>query len=158
MMAEKNEKPNHGLDPIDTAAGAAVDLGLVYGLGSEIASHQKQKLLGQSLDAGAQARHSFLKTHKSPPVDTPEYKAWLSDMNATVESANRSFKEKIQRLSSPLTQPIEVFRNATTAQKAGMIGAVVGTGIVVAAFFRKIRNDWSHEIAAPPVPESESPG
>jgi hypothetical protein len=154
-MAKNNDKQNHGLDPLDIGAGAAVDIGLLFGLSSEIASHQKQDVLGQGIDAGAKARKSYLESHRSPPVDSQEYKAWLSNMNATVDSARRSFIEKVQRLSKPLTQPIEVFRNASVAQKAGMIGALLGAGILVAAFVRKIRKDWSHDSTVSPDSDFE---
>lgn len=148
-MADKKDSLRSGLEPVDIAAATLVDTAMVFGVSSEIASHQKQELLHQGIDAGAKARRGFLETHRSPPVGSVEYGSWLARMNETVESARKSFVEKGRRLGEPLTQPIEVFRNATKAQKAAMIGAIVGTGIIVAAFVRKIRKDWSHEKSTP---------
>lgn len=155
-MTDQKDSLKSGLEPVDLAAAAILDTAMVFGVGSEIASHQKQEILHQGIDAGAKARRRFLETHRSPPVGSEEYGSWLARMNETVESARKSFVEQGRRLGEPLAQPFEVYRNATKAQKAAMIGAIVGTGILVAAFVRKIRKDWSHEKAPPPAMDTES--
>jgi len=143
-MSDQSEIQKKGLDSVDIAAGTAADVALAYGLSSEIASRQKQELLLQGIEAGAEARRTFLKTQPRPPVDTKVYKAWLREMRETVESAKQPFLERYRQLNRPLTQPMEVFRRATIGQKAAMISAIVASGILVAAFVRKIRNEWSY--------------
>ncbi len=141
-MPDQSDIQKKGLDSVDIAAGTAADVALAYGISSEIASRQKQELLVQSIEAGAEVRRTFLETQPRPRVDTKEYKAWLREMKDTVESAKSPFVERFRQLNRPLTQPLEVFRRATLGQKASMIGAIAVCGILVAAFVRKIRNDW----------------
>jgi hypothetical protein len=148
-MGNNKEASQEGVEAIDIVAGSAAGGGVAFAVGAELGAIQKFDMTLQGLDAAKEARQKFLAETQRPAVDTPQYKIWLEELKDAAESAKKPIAEKLQRLNRPLARTIEVFRNATQLQKVGMIGAILGIGMIVAASVGKIRRDWSrHQTGA----------